>query len=61
MALVSPIHIDVALTAFPERTCAFGGATTPADFMRSLRWKQFTDLWIAERRRQLQAATESAR
>lgn len=61
MAQQQSFPYKVALTAAPERTYASGDATEPADFMHSLRWKQFTDLWIEERRRQLQVATESGR
>jgi hypothetical protein len=46
--------VDVDFVGNDERTCASGDADVPAEFMRSLRWKQFNDLWIAERRRQLQ-------
>ena len=51
----------VALIVPSERTCPPGVDERPAEFMRSLRWKQFTDLWVTERRRQLQAAQESKR
>ena len=51
----------VALINPSERTCPPGADERPAEFMRSLRWKQFTDLWVTERRRQLQAAQESKR
>ena len=51
----------VAIVGDCERTYAPGGDERPAEFMRSLRWKQFTDLWVVERRRQLQAASESKR
>jgi hypothetical protein len=46
-------HAGLALSIDGERTCASGPDNVPVDFMRSLRWKQFTDLWVAEHRRQL--------
>ena len=51
----------VAIVEDNERTYPPGGDERPAEFIRPLRWKQFTDLWVTERRRQLQAAQESKR
>jgi hypothetical protein len=51
------VNHAVALIEGVERTCASGDDSVPAEFMRSLRWRQFTELWVSERRRQLQAAT----
>ncbi len=49
--------LTLALEPDVERTCVLTPTGTGGPI--PLRWKLFTDLWIAERRRQLEAGVES--